>query len=104
MRFDRFTIKSQELVQNAQALASRHGNPQIEPEHLLAVMLSDREGIAVSMLRKLGAAPEGLAAEVMRSLERLPKVSGAGVGEASHFAPHQGRTGGGLCRGLPDEG
>ncbi|TFG39893.1 MAG: AAA family ATPase, partial [Syntrophobacterales bacterium] len=83
MRFDRFTIKSQELVQNAQALASRHGHPQIEPEHLLAVMLSDREGIAVSMLRKLGAAPEGLAAEVMRWLERLPKVSGAGVGEAT---------------------
>ena len=83
MRFDRFTIKSQELVQNAQALASRHGNPQIEPEHLLAVMLSDREGIAVSMLRKLGAAPEGLTAEVMRWLERLPRVSGAGMGEAA---------------------
>ncbi|HSO61280.1 MAG TPA: ATP-dependent chaperone ClpB [Desulfobacterales bacterium] len=83
MRFDRFTIKSQELVQNAQALASRYGHPQIEPEHLLAVMLSGREGIAVSMLRKLGAAPEGLGAEVMRSLERLPKVSGAGAGEAS---------------------
>ena len=83
MRFDRFTIKSQELIQNAQALASRHGNPQIEPEHLLAVMLSDREGIAVSMLRKLGAAPEGLAAEVMRWLERLPKVSGAGMGEST---------------------
>ena len=83
MRFDRFTIKSQELVQNAQALASRHGNPQIEPEHLLAVMLSDRGGIAVSMLRKLGAAPEGLAAEAMRWLERLPKVSGAGMGEAT---------------------
>jgi ATP-dependent Clp protease ATP-binding subunit ClpB len=83
MRFDRFTIKSQELVQNAQALASRHGHPQIEPEHLLAVMLSDRGGIAVSMLRKLGAVPEGLAAEVMRSLERLPKVSGAGMGETT---------------------
>jgi len=31
------------------------GNQQIEPEHLLAVMLGDREGIAVSMLRQLGA-------------------------------------------------
>ena len=34
MRFDKFTIKSQELIQEAQNLASRYGNQQIEPEHL----------------------------------------------------------------------
>jgi hypothetical protein len=33
MRFDRFTLKSQELIQNANTLASTHGNQQIEPEH-----------------------------------------------------------------------
>ena len=40
MRFDKFTIKSQELIQNAQALASQNHNQQIEPEHLLAAMLA----------------------------------------------------------------
>ena len=35
MRFDKFTIKSQELIQNAQSLASEHNHQQIEPEHLL---------------------------------------------------------------------
>jgi len=33
MRFDKLTIKSQELIQNAQAMASQHNNQQIEPEH-----------------------------------------------------------------------
>ena len=44
MRFDKFTIKSQELIQNAQSLASRHGNQQIEPEHLMHCMLDEKEG------------------------------------------------------------
>ena len=38
MRLDKFTIKSQELVQQAQALAVKHGNQQIEPEHLFAAL------------------------------------------------------------------
>ena len=82
MRFDRFTIKSQELIQKAQSLAAQYGNQQIEPEHLLSAMLADRDGAAVAMLRKLGAAPEAIAAETMRVVERLPKVSGAGLAEA----------------------
>ena len=45
MRFDKFTIKSQELIQSAQSLASHHNNQQIEPEHLLAAMLAESEGI-----------------------------------------------------------
>ena len=58
MRFDKFTIKSQELIQNAQSLASQRGHQQIEPEHLLAAMLQEREGIAGAMLRKLGVSPD----------------------------------------------
>ncbi|MBS3809709.1 MAG: hypothetical protein KGY38_06110, partial [Desulfobacterales bacterium] len=39
MRFDKFTIKSQELIQDAQSRASRQNHQQIEPVHLLAGML-----------------------------------------------------------------
>ncbi len=81
MRFDRFTIKSQELVQKTQALAAERGNQQMEPEHFLAAMFADREGIAVALMRKLGAAPEGIAAEAMRAVERLPQVSGTAGGD-----------------------
>jgi ATP-dependent Clp protease ATP-binding subunit ClpB len=45
-------------------------------------MLGDREGIAVSMLRQLGASPERIAAETLRAIERLPRVGGAGMGES----------------------
>jgi ATP-dependent Clp protease ATP-binding subunit ClpB len=78
MRFDRFTIKSQELIQNAQTLASTHGNQQIEPEHLLAAMLDEKEGVARSVFKKLGAAGQRIAMDAAGAIDRLPKVSGIG--------------------------
>lgn len=77
MRFDKFTIKSQELIQQAQSLASRHTNQQIETVHLLAAMLDEKEGIARTMLRKLGVSPGTIANEAAMAIERLPKISGA---------------------------
>ncbi len=81
MRFDKFTIKSQELIQNAQALAAQHHNQQIEPEHLLAAMLAETNGIAGAMLRKLGTPPGEIAREVDAAVARMPVVSGTGTGE-----------------------
>jgi ATP-dependent Clp protease ATP-binding subunit ClpB len=77
MRFDKFTIKSQELIQNAQSLAGRLNNQQIEPEHLLSAMLSEKEGVARAILRKLGVSPEAIAQELIVALDRLPKITGA---------------------------
>lgn len=77
MRFDKFTIKSQELIQDAQSLASRYRNPQIEPEHLLAAMLAESEGIATAIFRKLGVSVEALKPAVNQAVERQPKVSQA---------------------------
>ena len=77
MRFDRFTIKSQELIQNAQTLASTHGNQQIEPEHLLAAMLDEKEGVARSVFKKLGTDGDSIANAAANAIDRLPKVSGA---------------------------
>ncbi|MGB5423740.1 MAG: Clp protease N-terminal domain-containing protein, partial [Desulfobacterales bacterium] len=75
MRYDKFTIKSQELIQNAQDLASHKKNPQLEPEHLLSAMLTETEGIAGAILQKMGVAPGQVASEITRAVERLPKVS-----------------------------
>ena len=82
MRFDKFTIKSQELIQSAQSMAAQHHNQQIEPEHLLAAMLAESGGIAGTMLRKLGAAPHEIARQVTAAIAKLPGVSGAGTSEA----------------------
>ncbi|MGD8257174.1 MAG: ATP-dependent chaperone ClpB [Desulfobacterales bacterium] len=82
MRFDKFTVKSQELIQNSQALASRHNNQQIEPEHLLVAMLQEQDGIAGGMLRKLGVSPAEVAQAAAVAVDKLPKVSGTGTAEA----------------------
>ncbi|MDL2268717.1 ATP-dependent chaperone ClpB [Desulfosarcina sp. OttesenSCG-928-A07] len=78
MRFDKFTIKSQELIQEAQTLASTHGNQQIEPEHLLSAMLEDKDSVARSVFKKLGASEEKIIRDAKEAINRLPKVSGGG--------------------------
>ena len=78
MRFDKFTIKSQEVIQNAHSMASQNNNQQIEPEHLLSAMLNEQEGITRVMLNKLGVSPDSVAREIALSIDRLPKVRGAG--------------------------
>ncbi len=75
MRYDKFTIKSQEVIQNANDLASRHRNSQIEPEHLLSVMLAETEGIVAAILQKMGIAPGQVARDLTLAVDRLPKVS-----------------------------
>ena len=82
MRFDKFTIKSQELIQNAQSLASTHNNQQIEPEHLLSTMLDEPDGIAQAMLNKLGVSTNDVSRELLNAIDKLPKVSGGAIGDA----------------------
>ncbi len=50
---DKFTMKSQEAIQEAQRLAERKGQQQIDVEHLLWVLL-DEEGVAAQMLKRIG--------------------------------------------------
>ena len=81
MRFDKFTLKSQELIQEAHAVTSKYNNQQIEPVHFLYVMLTDPDSIAGSILRKIGIAPDDVTRESRSAIESLPKVQGA-VGDA----------------------
>jgi len=80
MRLDKFTIKSQELIQNAQAIAGHHHHQQMEPLHLLQAMLDDQEGITRSILHKMGVAPAEVTRLVSAAMDKLPQVSG-GTGE-----------------------
>ena len=81
MRFDKFTIKSQELIQSAQSAAAQHNHQQIEPEHLLAAMLNEPHGIAGGMLRKLGVSPNDIVQELSKAIGKIPAVSGNGMGD-----------------------
>ena len=77
IRWDKFTIKAQEAIQQANELAGQHGNPEMLPLHLLAGLLQDSEGIVAPVLAKLGVNPAALQSQVMEKIDRLPKVSGA---------------------------
>src|SRR5947199_10264665 len=72
MQPDRLTIRAQEAVAAAARTAQERRNPQIAPEHLLAGLLDDAEGIVVSVLRKLGADPAAVRREVDAGLAGLP--------------------------------
>lgn len=76
MNFNKFTIKSQEAVQNAQEIASNYGNQSIEPEHLLAALVQDGQGIVTPILQKLGANVNYIKIKINDVVEKLPKVSG----------------------------
>lgn len=78
MRFDKFTVKSQEIIQNAQSLASQNNNQQIEPEHILNSMLNEQEGVACSILRKLGVSPGSTVQELTIVMDKFPQISGTG--------------------------
>ncbi len=81
MRFDKFTIKSQELIQSSQSIAREFGNPQIEAEHLLLAMLREPEGIAPAMFRKCGVSPGTIINEITAAIDKLPKVSGTAASD-----------------------
>ena len=77
IRWDKFTVKSQEAVQNATRLAADNGNPEILPLHLLAVLLEDKEGVIPAVLDKIGVPVAQLEAKAQEAVGQLPKVSGA---------------------------
>jgi ATP-dependent Clp protease ATP-binding subunit ClpB len=81
MRLDKFTIKSQEALQQAQETAAELGHQEVGSEHVLAALLAQPEGVVPPLLQKLGVQPAQVAAEVKRELDRLPKVSGVVGGE-----------------------
>ena len=82
MRFDKFTLKVQEALQDAQTLAGTLGHQAIEPEHLLASLLQQQDGIAGAILNKLNVSPRKVEQELHIDLKKQPGVEGAGAGQA----------------------
>ena len=82
MRMDKFTLKSQEALQESQQLAERFGHQQIEPEHLARVILDQREGVIPPILGKVGVSRDSLTSSLDKALQKLPSVSGGGVGQS----------------------
>ena len=76
---NRLTEKAQEAIRQAQSLAQRHGQSQIEVEHLALALLGQDGGVAARVLEKAGVSPATLTPRLQQALDKLPRVSGPGA-------------------------
>jgi ATP-dependent Clp protease ATP-binding subunit ClpB len=83
MQIDRFTTKSQEALQAATGLAASRRNTEVQPEHLLAVLLEQNDGVIPPTLRKVGTSPEEIRRVVNAAIDRLPTIT-AGAREPAN--------------------
>src|SRR6266536_2351201 len=83
MRLDKFTLRAQEAIQSAIELAERNQHQQVEPEHLLAAMLEQPEGIVRPVLGKLAVNVPVVLNDVQTAIARFPRVEGG----QQYFSP-----------------
>ena len=86
MRFEKFTIKAQEGLQEAQTIAGKYEHQQVEPEHILTALTLQKDGIVIPMLKKLGVDPAAVLKQLEESLTKMSKVYGGGV-EQLYISP-----------------
>ncbi|MBM3702408.1 MAG: ATP-dependent chaperone ClpB, partial [Actinobacteria bacterium] len=76
MQIDKFTIKAQEILSQAQRIASENGHQSIDDIHLMSAMLQQKDGIIIPMLKKLEVNIDDFSSKINDALARQPKVSG----------------------------
>ncbi len=78
MDFETYTERARGFVQAAQALALRGNHQRFTPEHLLKVLLDDKEGLAANLIRAAAGDPAASLRAVEAELAKLPAVEGGG--------------------------
>ena len=81
MEFEKYTDRAKGFIQSAQTLALRRGHQRLTPEHLLMVLLEDKEGLAANLIRAAQGDPKVAANAVEAELGKLPRVEGSGAGQ-----------------------
>jgi ATP-dependent Clp protease ATP-binding subunit ClpB len=76
MSLQNLTIKSQELLQQAQQMAFTAGNANIETPHLLKVLLDDENSPIEFLLKKNNASISFIENKLQDSLAKLPTITG----------------------------
>ena len=80
MNINSLTIKAQEALQSAYALAGRNGQQAVEPLHMLSVLIAEDDSLSSFLLGRVGVNVRSLRSQTDEALQALPKVSG-GNGE-----------------------
>ncbi len=86
MDFENYTERSRGFIQAAQNLALREGHQRLTPEHILKILLDDKEGLAAGLIRAAGGDPALALRETDAVLAKQPKVEGSGAGQV-YLAP-----------------
>ncbi len=81
MQIEKMTLKAQEALQDAKSIAERKNHQQIDVEHLLLALISQKEGIVLPILQKLGANVDLIVSQLEGELDRIPRVTGRGAGQ-----------------------
>ena len=82
MNLNNYTIKSQEIIQQAQQLAYNNGNSSIETDHLLKALLKEEDTPVDFLLKKNNVNVSFVETKVDEALNKLPKVSGGEPGQS----------------------
>ena len=80
MDFEKYSERSKGFIQSAQTLALRHGHQRLTPEHLLKVLLDDKEGLAAKLIKAAGGDHKKALVAVEAEIAKQPKVEGPGAG------------------------
>ncbi|WP_110514871.1 ATP-dependent chaperone ClpB [Herpetosiphon llansteffanensis] len=85
MNLNIYTEKSRAAIFDAQSIASRNGQSEITPEHVLVALLEQADGVVPQIISKMDRDPQALVAALNDEIRRLPRVSGSqmqpGIGQ-----------------------
>jgi ATP-dependent Clp protease ATP-binding subunit ClpB len=76
MNIDLYSDRAKQAIQSAQSLALARGHQQLGPEHLLKVLMEEKDGLARQLIQSAGGKPETVTTETDALLAKLPKVEG----------------------------
>jgi ATP-dependent Clp protease ATP-binding subunit ClpB len=91
MEIEKYTERSKGFVQSAQGLALRSGHQRLAPEHLLKILLEDKEGLCANLIRAAGGEPQTVLSAVETELGKQPRVEGSGAGQV-YLSPEIARV------------
>jgi len=79
MDLNKFTIKAQEAIQDAQTQAIKRGHQEADGEHLLLALVQQSNGLVSRILQRMDISPAPFADRLVQELEKKPRVSGPGT-------------------------
>ncbi|MDP1632411.1 MAG: ATP-dependent chaperone ClpB [Caulobacter sp.] len=76
MNIDLYSDRAKQAIQSAQSLALARRHQNLSPEHILKVLLEEKDGLSRALIESAGGRPDAVDAAVETLLGKMPKVEG----------------------------